>query len=66
MQARRASGVWRRGTVTGDTSEEHRRAGGDGQIGGGMDRQREVQASSEGEMRGVRRTRPGKAKERVT
>ena len=39
-QARRASWFWRRGTVTGDTSEESTRAGGDGQLGGGTDRQR--------------------------
>ena len=65
-QARQASGFWRRGTVRGETSEEHRRAGGDGQIGGGTDRQRKFRSSSEGEMRGVGRTRPGKAKERVT
>ena len=51
----------------GETSGKHRRAGGDGcRLAERYGQAEEVQVLSEGEMRDVGRTRPRKAKERVT
>ena len=63
----RQSAVRRRRTVGRDASGKRRRAGGDGVDWPRLGQAEEVQASSEGETRGIGRTRPaGEAKERAT